>query len=628
MPLDFSDADRFIGPGFDQTSPNIVMGGEDPELLAEYTRLRNTTFGVHLSNMEADEKFYRLDFAEDLIPKEWKARGFEATVPPTAYNAIEAASNHILTTPDILVPERPSDDMVREQAIAAVKASFLVFFWQQVFKQGDPLSHAKKDLIKYGKIVLKKVIDYEAIDPKQTIVGRRRFPWCVYQLPPSSVFEVGDPYNPIGVYEASKTTKGDAMRRYPDARGKWRTASTVREDEVRVLEYYERPSGTSQGRRVVWIEDERVLNKVNPYNWVIGYDDAGKEIYDGYVPYFIADSGWGDGDINAAPHERYVGMIRRIHSLLKTEARQLTAADAQLRIGTFPIIKLTGIEEDDEHPILLGPGAKVHVDEGQDISTIAWPQLDPALFAIIRNVHTYANEISSFQTLSGVPQSGVDSATEADQGFRAASAKVAGPLAGLKSVITRMSESALMDIEHNIETGVTVYGSSDGSLGAVTVQPQMIDGFYEVFVELKTSDQKALDAANAVRWANLTQTFNLPRVYGMKMAGIPNPQQKYLQRLEEMVVEDPRMHELRVARAMKAEGGVYGEMLEQAVIDAILAGGAPPDKADQPPGNSFPAMGLEPQPAGGPAQTTEQQAPRASGFNAAMMARPDLALRG
>lgn len=624
----------FIEPGGNQVAPLISMGSnqsDDSPLLAEYTALRSATFASYLRSMTEDDKYYRLEFGADLIPAEWRSRGFNPTLPPTAYNAVEAARNHILTTPDILVPERPTEsDAMREQEIAALKGSALLFFWHQVFKQGDPLGHATKDLIKWGKIVLKKVVDYDTLDTSGVYIGRRRFPWCVTQISPASIFEVGDPYDPAALYEAYETTRSEAERLFPSARGVWRGKDSL--DKVRVLEYWEKPKEQSKGRRVIWIDDERVLNKPNPYHWTIGFTDKGKSIYTGYLPYFIGDSGWGDGDTGAAPHERYVGMIRRIHSLLETEARQLTAADAQLRISTFPIINLKGFEEDDEHPIQLGPGAKIHTDEGEEISVVAWPQLDPAVFNIIRQAHSYINELSQFQTLSGIPQSGVDSATEADQNYRAASSKLSGPLAALKSVITRINETVFMDIENVFEAPVTLYGAMDGAPGVVTIEPDWIGGFYENFVELKTSDMKALDAANAVRWANLYSTFGLDKAFAMKMAGIPNPQQRIARRMQEDIWMDPRSHEMRMAASMAGQGGELGSMLSMGVINGLI-NGVPPEKQA---GGSFqaPPMGEPTARDASPDIVPPVEAPyqdnpmRESGFAKVMAARPDLSLRG
>jgi hypothetical protein len=629
----FEGADRIIGPNSGRNVQYVQMGSDksdDRPLLEEYTELRGRIYSRYLQSMIDDDKFYRLEFGADLIPKEWREKGFDATIPPTAYNAVEAASNHILTTPDILVPERPTEENVlREQMIAAQKASALGFFWHQTFKEGDPLGHAKKDLIKYGKIVLKKTIYWEELDPKGAYTGKRRFPWCVTQLNPSSVFEVGPAHDPIAVYEAYMITRVEAERLFPEATGIWRKKDSL--EDVRVLEYWEKPRQSSKGRRVVWIEDERVLNKANPYHAVVGYKDNGSEIYGGYVPYFIADSGWGDGDIAAEPHERYVGMIRRIHSLMLTEARQISTADAQLRIATFPITVLENIEEDDEKPLVLGPGAKVYTNDTQKIYHVDWPKLDPATFALTKSVHTYANELAQFQSLSGIPQSGVDSATEADQNYRSASSKLAGPLAALKSIITRINETVLWDIENIFESGVTVYGAVDGAPGVITITPEMIDGFYENYVELKTSDQKALDAAHALQWANLGQVMGLDARFVMRMAGIPNPQQRLAQKWEEDLWKDPRSHELRMAQYMAQQGGAFGAQLSDYTLKQMLAG--VPVDPEAPAGGEFAGGGMgaatarEEAPAmDSPAQGEAYQnnGARAAGFGKAMADRPDL----
>jgi len=546
------------------------------------------------------------------------------------------------------MPERPTDrDQMYQQAVAANISTGLNYWWHQAFKQGDPLGHGKKDIIKWGKVVLKKVIVADALDTKGILIGAKKFPWRLYQIAPMNVFEVGDPSDPDCVYEAYLTTVAAAKQLFPEVSGTWK--ELLPETEARVVEYWEKPMGSHKGVRRIWINGERVLNKVNPYHWVCGLTDAGANIYDGYVPYFIADSGWGDGALGTRPEKRYVGMIRRLHSMLETEARQLTSADAQLRISTFPVAVFKGFDPDDEHPVQFGPGARIDVQDEQEISLLAWPQLDPSVFNIIRSVHTYMNELAQFQTLAGIPQSGVDTATEADQNYRAASSKLDGPIRGLRSVITRVNETILMDIEHIFEAPVTLYGAMDGMPGTITIKPEWIDGFYENFVELKTSDAKALDAANAVRWGNLKQIFGLDARYAMKMAGIANPMQRIAQKMQEDVWFDPRSHEIRFAEYV-ANFGEFGQQMSGRVLDQAL-NGVPTDKPQPIPSPEETAMqqagggggGFAPPPFGEPnargenpgaqqmnpaAAPPQQNATRARATNEAAMRRPDQAYSG
>ena len=616
--------------------PYVPMGSDkadDATYLDEYAALRKQYGQYHL-DMAADEKFYRLEFGADFIPKEWQQKGFGATIPPTAYNAVEAAANHILTTPDIMVPERPGEpDVLIEQEIASIKSMGLQYFWHQVFKQGDPLAGAKKDLIKHGMMVLKKEIRPEALDPKGVSIGRRKFPWKVTHLSPGQVMLIGPVHDPSCVYESYEIVRAEAQRAFPEAAGNWRDKDSM--EKVRVLEYWEKPGDQSQGKRIIWIDDERVLNKINPYNWVEGYTDTGKPVYGGYLPYFIRSSGWGDNDVDAAPHERFVGMIRRVHSVLLTEARQLTAADLHLRMSAFPIMKLQNIEEDDEHPIQLGPGAKIHTDETQDVSIVAWSKVDPALFALLDRGHSYLNELAQFEQFSGIPQSGVDSATEADQNNRAASSKLAGILAAMKSAVTMINETVFMDIQYNFEDAVTLYGAADGLPGTAEIRPEWIDGFFENLVELKTSDSRQLDTSRAMAWGQLKELFKLDRRFAMKMAGIPNPPQRIAQRQQEDLWDDPTSHQVRLAAMMAGQGGEAGMMLAMQIINQLAAGTVPGGNGSEtaPGGLGGTSEGISAPPPGqpsarvNPGAVPEQpigQEARATGFAAALSRRPEM----
>jgi hypothetical protein len=617
---------------------SVSMGSDhadDRQYLETYEDLRNRTFSDFLTAIQKDDRFYQKEYGADIIPVEWRQRGFDVTLPPTAYNAVHAAADHILTTPEISVPERPADgDYLVEQQIAAHKAQALLYFWHQLATyQGDPIGHGVVNLLKDGKVVIKAEVDFDKVDPNGARITST-FPFRARLIPNSSVFETGDPSNPHEVFEAYYMTVERVRAAFPDAKGEWLKRKAG--DEIRVLEYWRRPEGTDKGARKLWVDDERVLNKVNPYYRVCGYTDRGVETYDGYVPYFISDSMWGEASIDTPPHRRYVGIIRHIHTLLETEARQLTMADMQLRISTFPTTLLYGIEEDDEKPIKFGPGAKVHIDdmETQKIETMPWPQLDPALFAMISRVHAFTNELAKFENLSGAPQKGVDTATEADQNFRNAASKLQGPVNGLRSLMSRMSAFVLWCIENVIEAPVTLYGVADGMAGALNLDPEAIAGFYDVWVELKTSDEAALDRAKMMAWANASKVFPIDPAYAMKQAGIKNPQQRIALWRDFNVQNDPRLHELRVMAEMQKLGTPEGQMLAESIYQQLLLGGTPPtdQPADPTAGGGF-VQGVEGTPSdrnpnpGGPQQGAAGQEARASMFGQALSQRPDMEMR-
>ena len=175
--------------------------------------------------------------------------------------------------------------------------------------------------------------------------------------------------------------------------------------------------------------------------------------------------------------------------------------------------------------------------------------------------------------------------------------------------------------------------------GVVHLLPEWIDGFWENFVELKTSDHRAIDAAKAMQWANLYQVFGLDKRYAMKMAGIANPPQRIAQRMQEDVWMDPRAHEMRFAATMAGQGGEFGEMLSLQVLQGLAnasmvepsapgampsesapsaSGGAPGGFPGGPMGTDSARESATASPEGSVGQET-----RATGFSKALALRPD-----
>lgn len=573
-------------------SPMFVVGG-DPDL-ERFTRLNNGVYRKYFTALTEDNRYYRQEYGEDLIPSEWKENGFKATVPPTAYNAVESASDHILTTPDIFVPPRPTEtDFLTEEQIAGMKALFLESFWHNVYVKGNPLEIGKKKLVKDGRIVLKKTIRWKFVDDDGQNLGVKQFLWDVRVLPNETVLEDPDnPEDPEYVYESYNIRVDAAKRLFPEAKYQW--TGRRGDERVRYLEYWKKPEGKSKGQRKVWIDNELVLDKDNPYYWSIGFDKDGEALYDGYVPYIIRSSGWGDADASSMPHDRYVGILRYMHSTLDTEARQISAADAQLRVTTFPPIVLAGVSEDEEHKIKIGPAAKIYLadKENQDIKTLQWPQLDPSVWQIVSRLHDYANDLAKFDQLGGAPQRGVDTATEAGMNVRQAGAKLSGPMTALKTMMMAVNEQLFYDVEYILEAPVTLYGASESGPGVVTLAPEHIQGFCMNFVELKTTDQAALDAANMRNWADMYSVFGLDKAYAMTKAGIKNAQQRIEARWAEDVNNDPMMHQLRVMMAMAGQGEL-GKMMVQRMMAAVqpLETGAPTGNPQWPT-----EPGLEPPP--------------------------------
>lgn len=506
---------------------------ENDELLQLFEDVR----GKHSKAVAAfreDNNLIKGEFGEHIIPDDTEDEGLEVTKPPTVYNAVENAKDHILTNPRILVPSRPSEDGHEAEKVAARKRQqFLEMWWNRVAEEhGDPLARMVKSLIK-GKGVLKVTIDWNLLpgvddmgDDEYAKAVRRvtgtKFIWRVDVPPKETVFEVGDPWDPDGVFEAYDITARQIRRSFP------KIADAVSDrrpsDKVRYIEYWEPPAGSSRGKFIQWVDDLRVHEGINPYSWESPISTPEKPDYEGYVPYAIGDPGWGDVDADGNPEDRYWSIIRPIRSVAVAEARMLTSMEAFLRTYVWPVILKYGYPADSEDKV--GPGQVWNLPqkgEGQEIDVLRFPELPIGLLQGMDRVNRYADEAAKFGILGGQSQPGVDTATEADQHLRNAATKLAGPVRAVRRMIQIINRWVLMDIEQVLESPVTIWGATKKGDAAITLSPKEIDGAYFTQVELDTADEAALSTRMLRMWADIAQRMPVPARFVFEQGGVTDP---------------------------------------------------------------------------------------------------------
>ena len=538
-------------------------------------------FGTYKAELEKDESYYRGRYGQDVIPTEWADESLkrDPVVPSTAYDAIENATDHILTTPKIWVPSRPSDNKKdQEDRIAASKRQFLASWWHRVrIDEGQPLERGKKKLVKEGRIVLKKTIDWNIIPDTGNRrayrrglekVTRNRFLWKLKLCPNQTIYEDPEnPYDPSFVFEEYDVRVRDAKRMYPDSQGDWRNMRD--NDKITYREYWSKPYGDSQGEFVAWIDKEVVHDAENPYSFETSYG------WDGYVPYAIGDSGWGDSDPESRPEDRYFGLLRPMRSILVAEARQLTSVEAWLRFYIWKLIIGKNIPEEQE--ILVGPGKIINLGDEQDLKVLELGEAPVSVFQFLQKVQDMANQASKFGTLGGVPQRGVDTASEADMNTRNAAAKLTGPINTLQRVITMVNRWVLMDVEQILEAPVTLYGGIRGSAGEVTLMPKQIGGFYDTFVELGTTDQAALnDRASRLHndLARINPFYSFRRA--LEMSGDPDPDESMINRMAEDAMLGEQSKAYREIAHLKTLGDLGAKLAAAKEQAAMFPGGKPP----------------------------------------------------
>lgn len=567
----------------------LVTAGD--EELERFSRLNAQVYATYFTALELDNKYYHKKFGADILPREWKDDGFKAVIPPTGHLAVESASEHILSTPKIHRPPVPTTEGDMDANLAADKVQqFLKFWWHNAFINGDPLGVGKKKVVKDGRMVLKVEVRWDVIQPGALVYGKNEWIWRTKVCANETVMlDPDDPYDPSYAYEFYQMRVDEAKRLFPEAGGSWKTERRSPTDTVRYVEYYEKPSKDSKGKRIIWIDNERVLDEVNPYYYVCGVDESGKDTYDGWVPYACAPSGWGDVDSKNMPVDRYVGILRYMHDVLEAEAQTATAGIAQLRVSTFPPIKMWGGTTDKEKGFRFGPAAVMKFTgpkTDQDAEVMNLPGMPSGVSEILNRTHQWANELSRFNTLGGGAQRGVDTATEADLNVRNASSRLTGPVAGITGLVTRVNSMILKTNELVLEAPVVIYGASDAGPGVVVLNPEDIDGFYMTFVSLQTTEQAALDRALLKTWADAFNSFRLDPEYAMRQAGIENPTERIQKSLDYQVLIDPMLHQQRVAERLGPEG-----MATISQMNALLNG---PDVSSTPPAPKGGPMGFVP----------------------------------
>jgi hypothetical protein len=570
-----------LPPDADVNEEDAAVSRRDREGVLQHvkargTHLENQVYGRYRADVKVDAGYYELTFAKNLIPKEWRRKGIKPVIPPTAYNAVENAVDHVLTSPKITIPVRPSSaDHYEEQEIAERKRLALRFWWETVeISGGAPLKAALKHLIKDGKLVLKKQIKWDLVPEEVTEapLGLDEFIWEVEAVSPEGIYEDPDkPYDPAYVYEKYTITVETGKDTFAHAGGAWRLKNN--EDLVEVLEYWSKPRGESRGQHIVWIEDENVVDTDNPYHWAkIGFEGE----FTGYLPYVIRASGWGERKHDYDPTMYYVGILRRMRSLMDAQAQHLTDGSVQMKVSTFPAT-ITSLPE--SVPINIGPGEITRKPNPDDtIEFLRPPELPRSLFDMISLISSEANAVSKFGALGGSPLRGVDTATEADTVTRNAAAKLNSPVLALRSALTEINKQILQDVENVLAQPVVLFGAPDEGESLVALDPTEINGFYHTTVELSTTDKAALDRSNARLWADLFTIFpDLSAKTAMTNAGIDDPQRERETRTSENIFNGQRMSQVREMLALAALGK-KAELVRKA-FEQTLQGEA--EQADQ-----------------------------------------------
>ena len=495
-----------------------VTDEEAKKILSRLSRLETEIFGPYIAQVHKNRSFYAGDYGVEIVPAAWQ-QYIEPFIPDTAAKAIDEPANHILNYPHVKVPQRPTvNDSEEEAVIAAVKRVAANSWLSNIVRNTNPIGDGKRAYLNEGRICIKVEINWDLVPSKPerkgmtqkaynnaidkyrrdiARLGEIEFPWKSEILDNTTVFE--DPTShrdPEYVYVKYETICEDAKRRWPgDSSYKWRKLTDF--ETVKYVEYWSKPTfnhdGTIKepGCYIQWVDEEIVHNEDNPYP---------------FIPIIIEDNGLGTITALSKPKDKYKGLTEKAFQTFIANAKQLSAWQAVNELSAFPMGKYRNGTKDQ---IQIGPGVITPMEgaEGdpnaEDLVWMVHPDIPQGVVALFQTTQQLISETYKFNTLGGNPQKGVDTATEADQNVRNASAILAAPVAGLDRMIERMVRQFFMSVELVLAAPVTIRGAGEGDPAEIKLMPSDIKGFYDVRSELRTSDEDAISMNKARFWIEM-----------------------------------------------------------------------------------------------------------------------------
>lgn len=559
--------------------------------MSEYEKLQNLKglFSEYQTNVLENRKYYNLEFREKVAPPpaEDGVDDLWPVMATTARRAIDDPADHILPTPRIKVPVRPTGRAtVEEQQKAEVKRDFLEAWWETEEEDYGVLASARKVLLNEGRVCIRKTLKWEYFPDKpgedatpaekakfrksMAKLGDYGFLWNLELLDNLSVYEDTSNYrDPRYVYVEYDILAEEAESLF----GSHDFIPSDPFSTVTYTEYWSKPQvkfdgGYIEGKFKQFINGKEVHSSDNPYP---------------YIPIAIEESGFGVSYNTAKPHERYVGITQHSHDIFIAESRQMTTMENVAEITGFSPIITRNMSP--EKKIAVGPRSIIPLEgaknspEAEDIEAFSWPAVPATVVQMLNKTGQMAAETLKFSILGGQAQPGVETATEADQGLRSAAAKLQGPVLAMTRIVNKVSKWVLMDVDHVIKTKVTVNGTSpSGDSASMTISPKDIGGFYTVSSQLSTSDEDAIELTKARFWLDAYKaTPFLSAMTAMERGNISDePMKELVKRSAEDVYLSDMM---RMARVLQG-GKYFGNLVQMIQGMQNPEGGALPGQAN------------------------------------------------
>jgi hypothetical protein len=517
-------------------------------------------FGAFHSACRIEDDFFYNTFQVDTPD------GHETVIPATGRSQINVATDHVdINNISVLVPSS-----ARQRARAEKLQRFYTAIWQNI----DPavLRTAVRQSFLYGLGFLKPMYDADNwpdsprfddyADPDEykeamkTFMDRRdmSFPFTVKNVNPQNL-----------VWDDSRSDMGWAIEFYD------------RDPEV-IKRKYKNWSGLTRGKATsTWLEywDKEWMGIIVDNDWLEGYPIRHEY---GFMPYKqILPANATDLEMGL-PQQRFQGLLKPVHQLLKEEARILTAYGAIIRRHAWTTLNFSG-------PTASAEMAKQNYEQWEGFNTIPpgvtvsegpVPHPPQELLAQLNNIQT-AIEMATFpNVIRGMRPRGVSSGFQVSVLSGMGRLVFSGVAQGMSRAIQQCNSGFAKIVENKLRDKVTVFGRASVERFDQTVGPRDINGMYDNIVELSAEAPEEAER-RAILGKTLFESGIISLMEAQRRAGVVSPFEEQLQIGAERLLNSPQISEMQAAIAAERIG-LLNQLTEASDVEG---GGGEPDFSSQ-----------------------------------------------
>lgn len=382
---------------------------------AEGLRLRDKLkqeYSALHQQFDLDEQYHELDIRKALgVPDEFYD---DASVLPTARQLVDVYTDHVdLANARVTVPVKQVNIDDRKAVEAAeAESEMLAKFGKGLLYRAlveedisQPRVAAKHQGL-YGLGCLKTVYDADRWpkqpkrkageaqgDYNERVDQYRRerdskMPIVIQAVNPATLY-------PDPSYSGRQFVIEEQEKVLYDVRNEWPRFSNPRgkliDDRVTVTSYWDAEW------RIEWLDDEVVLHQRHKY---------------GFIPYVFIESGLGNISIDGALTKRYVGLLRYLRDLLRSESRNFSLYDVAIKKGALPWYTVRG-EGADQIQLAANYGEATVLPPNVELEQ-RFPDLAPD--AVMRQVEIINSMMMAYgapRATQGIGEPGVRSAAHA-----------------------------------------------------------------------------------------------------------------------------------------------------------------------------------------------------------------------